>query len=107
MIVPQRQQRYRWEVRHVVRLAKGKLVDTFLPGHLRGLCHAFFRTDKMRTRLGQRPRLGRSTGARPPFTHHSIATVGRRCDLPVFSPKPWNRAAGQLSAARVEAGIFH
>jgi hypothetical protein len=107
MIVGCRQRRYTWNDCQRLHSAGETLVGTFLPGHLRGLCHAFFRTDKIRTRLGQRPKLGRSTGARPPFTHHSIATVGRRCDLPGFSPKPWNRAAGQLSAARVEAGIFH
>ncbi len=47
MIVAQRQQRYRWEVHCVVRLAQGKLVDTFLPGHLRGFADTFLRTNKV------------------------------------------------------------
>ena len=47
MIVAQRQQRYRWEVHCVVGLAQGKLVDTFLPGHLRGFADTFLRTNKV------------------------------------------------------------
>jgi hypothetical protein len=99
MIVAQHQQRYRWEVRRVVRLAQGELVDTFLPGHLRGFADPFLRADKVCPGFGQRQRMGGATGTRPASPCHPASTFGWHLNLPIFFPKSWNRSADQSDAA--------